>query len=153
MGKHHKADKKDKVAKKERKAAKASAPAPTPDLASARVSTPAVDPDAVWRTPEELAAERGADSGAGVDEEVRPPAETRGLADPSSSPTPVELSDDVLDRLRSGTHHDPHSVYGAHRAGDGSVVRTMQPGNSPKQLKQFFLRILPSFVASRNYCN
>ncbi|KZO59688.1 glycogen-branching enzyme [Dietzia maris] len=34
----------------------------------------------------------------------------------------------MLGRLRAGTHHDPHSVYGTHRDGDGSVVRTMQPG-------------------------
>lgn len=42
------------------------------------------------------------------------------------SPTPFPADD--LARLRSGTHHDPHSVFGAHPDGDGTVVRTMQPG-------------------------
>ena len=47
---------------------------------------------------------------------------------PAAAPHPTPLTDEVLGRLRAGTHHDPHSVYGTHRDGDGSVVRTMQPG-------------------------
>lgn len=47
---------------------------------------------------------------------------------PDAAPRPTPLTGEVLGRLRAGTHHDPHSVYGAHRDGDGSVVRTMQPG-------------------------
>ncbi|MCT1863603.1 1,4-alpha-glucan branching protein GlgB, partial [Dietzia cinnamea] len=47
---------------------------------------------------------------------------------PAAAPRPTPLTGEVLGRLRAGTHHDPHSVYGAHRDGDGSVVRTMQPG-------------------------
>ncbi|MCT2118939.1 1,4-alpha-glucan branching protein GlgB [Dietzia cinnamea] len=47
---------------------------------------------------------------------------------PAAAPRPPPLTGEVLGRLRAGTHHDPHSVYGAHRDGDGSVVRTMQPG-------------------------
>ena len=49
---------------------------------------------------------------------------TPGL--PGSSPAPFPA--DALARLRSGTHHDPHSVFGAHPNRDGTVVRTMQPG-------------------------
>ncbi|MFI8693473.1 1,4-alpha-glucan branching protein GlgB [Dietzia maris] len=60
-----------------------------------------------------------------------PPAPaTAPVASPGPvTPTePTPIPHDVLGRLRSGTHHDPHSVYGAHRDGDGSVVRTVQPG-------------------------
>lgn len=32
-----------------------------------------------------------------------------------------------LDRLVSGTHHDPHSVLGAHEYGDHTVIRTFKP--------------------------
>ena len=46
----------------------------------------------------------------------------------SSLPSPTPLPREVLDRLRSGTHHDPHSVYGVHPDAGGCVVRTMQPG-------------------------
>ena len=41
---------------------------------------------------------------------------------------PAPFSDEALARLRAGTHHDPHSVFGAHPHSDGSVVRTMAPG-------------------------
>jgi 1,4-alpha-glucan branching enzyme len=34
----------------------------------------------------------------------------------------------VLDRLVRGETHDPHAVLGIHPAGDGVVVRTLQPG-------------------------
>lgn len=53
---------------------------------------------------------------------------------PGSAPAPETASTtppfpgDALDRLRAGTHHDPHSVFGAHPHGEGSIVRTMQPG-------------------------
>lgn len=60
-----------------------------------------------------------------------PPAPaTAPVASPGPvTPTePTPIPHDVLGRLRSGTDHDPHSVYGAHRDGDGSVVRTVQPG-------------------------
>ena len=43
-------------------------------------------------------------------------------------PAPERIPDEELERLRSGTHHDPHSVYGCHRTAEGSVIRTMQPG-------------------------
>jgi 1,4-alpha-glucan branching enzyme len=32
-----------------------------------------------------------------------------------------------LARLLSGTHHDPHSILGAHEYGDHTVIRTMRP--------------------------
>ncbi|GHJ36136.1 1,4-alpha-glucan branching enzyme [Streptomyces sp. TS71-3] len=32
------------------------------------------------------------------------------------------------ERLLAGTHHDPHAVLGAHRTGDGVVVRALRPG-------------------------
>ena len=73
---------------------------------------PPVDPGAAWRTPEEVAR----------DEAGRSPAPA--APDAPSGGIPRE----ELDALRSGTHRDPHSVYGAHPTGSGSVVRTMQPG-------------------------
>ena len=45
-----------------------------------------------------------------------------------SGPRPGEIPDETLARLHSGTHHDPHSVFGIHPEGDGCVVRTMKPG-------------------------
>ncbi|GAA3510471.1 1,4-alpha-glucan branching protein GlgB [Dietzia aurantiaca] len=50
------------------------------------------------------------------------------LAAGTGTPAPAPFPDETLARLRSGTHHDPHSVFGAHRDGDRSVIRTMQPG-------------------------
>lgn len=44
------------------------------------------------------------------------------------SSTSVELPHDILDRIRAGLLTHPHSVFGAHRAGSGSVIRTLQPG-------------------------
>jgi 1,4-alpha-glucan branching enzyme len=40
-----------------------------------------------------------------------------------------------LDRLVSGTHHNPHSILGAHPLGDGTVVRTLRPGASSVVLR------------------
>ena len=50
------------------------------------------------------------------------------MAAGAGTPAPAPFPDEALARLRSGTHHDPHSVFGAHRDGSGSVIRTMQPG-------------------------
>jgi len=41
---------------------------------------------------------------------------------PATPPSPADL-----DRLISGTHHDPHSVLGSHPAGDGTVIRVLRP--------------------------
>ena len=32
-----------------------------------------------------------------------------------------------LARLVAGTHHDPHSILGAHEYGDETVIRTLRP--------------------------
>ncbi|HEV7974616.1 1,4-alpha-glucan branching protein GlgB [Amycolatopsis sp.] len=47
--------------------------------------------------------------------------------------SPVELPDEApspqdIDRLLAGSHHDPHSVLGAHPAKEGVVVRALRPG-------------------------
>ncbi|MDT7728289.1 MAG: 1,4-alpha-glucan branching enzyme [Actinomycetota bacterium] len=49
--------------------------------------------------------------------------------------SPVELPDEApspqdIDRLLAGSHHDPHSVLGAHSAKEGVVVRALRPGAS-----------------------
>lgn len=51
----------------------------------------------------------------------------------STTPLPGEPTAEDLERLAAGTHHDPHSVLGAHRDGahrDGalSVLRALAPG-------------------------
>ena len=38
-----------------------------------------------------------------------------------------QVSHDEIDRIVSGTHHDPHSVLGAHPGPDGVVVRALRP--------------------------
>ena len=38
-----------------------------------------------------------------------------------------QVSHDEIDRIVGGTHHDPHSVLGAHRGPDGVVVRALRP--------------------------
>ncbi len=62
--------------------------------------------------------------------EKRTPSPDRGSGTPagSSAAPPAPIPADALARLRSGTHHDPHSVFGAHPDGSGTVVRTLQPG-------------------------
>lgn len=38
------------------------------------------------------------------------------------------ILDHDLGRLRAGSHHDPHSILGAHEFGDRTILRTCQPG-------------------------
>ena len=38
-----------------------------------------------------------------------------------------QVSHDEIDRIVGGTHHDPHSVLGAHPGPDGVVVRALRP--------------------------
>jgi len=38
-----------------------------------------------------------------------------------------QVSHDEIDRIIGGTHHDPHSVLGAHPGPDGVVVRALRP--------------------------
>lgn len=47
---------------------------------------------------------------------------------PDATPTPDELLPQAdLDRLLAGSHHNPHSVLGAHPAGDQTILRTLKP--------------------------
>ena len=46
-------------------------------------------------------------------------------AHPVGAPGP---SDQELDRLAGGVHHNPHSILGMHAAGGGSVIRALRPG-------------------------
>jgi 1,4-alpha-glucan branching enzyme len=45
---------------------------------------------------------------------------------PGASPAPV-VSLGEIERVVAGTHHDPHSVLGAHATPDGLVVRALRP--------------------------
>ena len=47
---------------------------------------------------------------------------------PVVAPSPGGPSDEDLDRIAGGAHHDPHSVLGMHRDGESSVVRALRPG-------------------------
>ncbi|MCK9875882.1 1,4-alpha-glucan branching protein GlgB [Frankia sp. Ag45/Mut15] len=47
-----------------------------------------------------------------------------------AEPPPLDVPPGVLDRLVAGTHHDPHSVLGAHPSGDATVVRVLRPDAS-----------------------
>ena len=63
------------------------------------------------------------------------PADDRAIsATGAQNPIPATVPAGDLDRLRAGVHHDPHSVYGAHRVGDGSVIRVMRPGATDVQV-------------------
>ncbi|MFD9882302.1 1,4-alpha-glucan branching enzyme [Streptomyces alboflavus] len=64
----------------------------------------------------------------------RPTARATAAAAPTSptaSPSPVSPQSPVPDadrsRLLDGTHHDPHSVLGAHLIGDGVAFRALRP--------------------------
>ena len=41
--------------------------------------------------------------------------------------TPTTIAPSELDDLVNGSHHDPHSVLGAHPAGTATVIRTLRP--------------------------
>jgi 1,4-alpha-glucan branching enzyme len=43
------------------------------------------------------------------------------------SAAPAEPAHEEIDRIVAGTHHDPHSVLGAHPAPAGTVVRALRP--------------------------
>ena len=45
----------------------------------------------------------------------------------SQAPELSEVSHDEIDRIVAGTHHDPHSVLGAHHSQAGTVVRALRP--------------------------
>ncbi len=65
------------------------------------------------------------------------PVEPGGPADPNVAADPTDEVARPVDpgapdpaavrRLLDGTHHDPHSVLGAHFHGDGTVVRVLRP--------------------------
>ncbi|MGW5237135.1 GlgB N-terminal domain-containing protein, partial [Streptomyces nodosus] len=54
----------------------------------------------------------------------QPPLSSSSLATPS--PAPAEPGD--RERLLAGTHHDPHTVLGAHPVPDGVAFRVLRPG-------------------------
>lgn len=60
---------------------------------------------------------------------VTPPPAAPAPGPTSAAPEPVELRPDAgeLARLLGGTHHDPHSVLGAHEVGTSTVVRALRP--------------------------
>ena len=45
----------------------------------------------------------------------------------SQAPELSEVSHDEIERIVDGTHHDPHSVLGAHHSEAGTVVRALRP--------------------------
>ena len=51
---------------------------------------------------------------------------TEPMAPPPVSPSPVPSTDDLA-RLLAGTHHDPHSVLGAHPLRGGTAIRALRP--------------------------
>lgn len=65
------------------------------------------------------------------------PATTTAPTSPTASPSPVSpvspaspqspVPDADRSRLLDGTHHDPHSVLGAHLIGDGVAFRALRP--------------------------
>jgi 1,4-alpha-glucan branching enzyme len=60
-----------------------------------------------------------------------PPEPPRPLAVTAEPPPRVELPPtptDQIDRLVTGSHHDPHSLLGAHPLGASVVVRALRPG-------------------------
>jgi 1,4-alpha-glucan branching enzyme len=59
------------------------------------------------------------------------PLPMTGQARPAGLDAQADRSGQVdhaeIDRILDGTHHDPHSVLGAHPAGSGTVVRALRP--------------------------
>src|SRR5216683_4501422 len=61
------------------------------------------------------------------------PAELDQVADPGQvdqprqPDQPGQVSHAEIDRILDGTHHDPHSVLGAHPLNGGTVVRALRP--------------------------
>ena len=47
--------------------------------------------------------------------------------DPGPTVDPAPPDQGTIDRLLGGSHHDPHSVLGAHPHADGTVIRTLRP--------------------------
>src|SRR3954449_9988274 len=47
---------------------------------------------------------------------------TNQLTSPNLRPDPADLN-----RLVAGTHHNPHSILGAHEYGDHTVIRAYRP--------------------------
>ena len=43
----------------------------------------------------------------------------------SCEPTPIQVNDDILDAVASGSYYSPHSVLGAHLSDAGVTIRTM----------------------------
>ncbi len=47
--------------------------------------------------------------------------------EPTVTPGPTGPTDEELERLAGGAHHDPHGVLGMHPQGKGSVIRSLRP--------------------------
>ena len=54
---------------------------------------------------------------------------------PTAKPTAQPVDTDLLDQIAAGTHHDPHSVLGAHPHGGAVTVRTLRPMASSVELE------------------
>lgn len=141
MGKHHKkkAAKGSTGPEEDTVTTQATPPEPGTPAGAVTPDRTAVDTSVTWVTPEEL-ADRGGDAAGAVSGDAvagqepgpdgrRPaPADRQALSAADEAPRPVAVPAEELERLHAGVHHDPHSVYGAHRAGAGSVVRVLRPG-------------------------
>ena len=57
--------------------------------------------------------------------------EREGERDPmtpaASRKTPLPVSDEELDQLTGGAHHDPHSILGPHLGDGGVTIRVLRP--------------------------
>ncbi|MER7351380.1 1,4-alpha-glucan branching enzyme, partial [Streptomyces aurantiacus] len=92
------------------KSAKAAAPAPKASRKTAAAREPAA-PAASAAVPQPRSAS------------AAPKAPPEVAASPPRSPVP----DTDRARLLAGTHHDPHSVLGAHLTAEGTVFRALRP--------------------------
>src|ERR1700726_4203931 len=59
------------------------------------------------------------------------PSDTSPSPEQTAQPEPARTADGIslgeIERIVAGTHHDPHSVLGAHPGPDGVVIRTLRP--------------------------
>jgi 1,4-alpha-glucan branching enzyme len=107
-------------------------PVPVPSTGSGSENGPSADPGEVHAPPlDEVHVTKPVEA---VTEEVTltTVAEQETVPDlsPTSSPAPAQprpVDLDVLNRVASGSYHDPHSVLGAHPFGGAVTVRTLRP--------------------------
>jgi 1,4-alpha-glucan branching enzyme len=64
----------------------------------------------------------------GPAKKAAPRKRAAAAVDPVTAAPSYDPSQEDLDRLAGGAHHDPHSILGMHPSGDGVVVRSLRPG-------------------------